>query len=82
MLYAEDDQESRGNYAFVLKKYFHKVYTAGDGREALNIYYEKKPDILLLDVNMPYLDGLDVAKNVREKDKYTPIIMLTAHCSL
>jgi len=79
LLYAEDHQESRENYAFVLKDYFHEVYTAKDGREALDLYYEKKPDILLLDVTMPKMDGLEVAAAVREEDGETPIIMLTAH---
>ncbi len=79
LLYAEDNQESRENYAFVLKDYFHKVYTAKDGREALDMYHEKKPDVLLLDVSMPEIDGLDVAKAIREEDEEIPIIMLTAH---
>ena len=79
LLYAEDNQESRENYAFVLKDYFHKVDTAKDGREALDLYYEKKPDILLLDISMPKIDGLEVAKAIREENEEVPIIMLTAH---
>ena len=79
LLYAEDDQQSRKNYAFVLEEYFSKVYLAEDGREALALYDEKKPDVLLLDISMPFINGLDVAKKVREKNKNIPIIMLTAH---
>ena len=79
LLYAEDNQESRENYAFVLKDYFHEVHTAKDGREALDLYHEKKPDIVLLDVTMPKMDGLEVAKAIREEDEEIPIIMLTAH---
>ncbi len=79
LLYAEDDQETRENYAFVLKQYFHEVYTAKDGKEALTVYREKKPDVLLLDISMPLIDGLDVAKEVRRNNKVIPIIMLTAH---
>ena len=79
LLYAEDHQESRENYAFVLKDYFYEVYTAKDGREALDMYHAKKPDVLLLDVSMPKMDGLEVAEAIREEDKETPIIMLTAH---
>jgi DNA-binding response OmpR family regulator len=79
LLYAEDNLESRENYAFVLKDYFHKVYTAKDGKEALELYHEKQPDVLLLDVSMPYMDGLEVAKIVRKENKKIPIIMLTAH---
>lgn len=79
LLYAEDDQETRENYAFVLKQYFHEVYTAKEGKEALALYSEKKPDVLLLDISMPPVNGLDVAKEVRRHDEKTPIIMLTAH---
>ena len=79
LLYAEDDPQSRKNYAFVLEEYFSKVYIAEDGREALRLYREKKPDILLLDISMPFIDGLEVAKTVRKENKEIPIIMLTAH---
>ena len=79
VLYAEDDAQSRKNYAFVLEEYFSEVYLAEDGREALALYHEKKPDILLLDISMPFIDGLEVAKTVRETNKEIPIVMLTAH---
>lgn len=79
LLYAEDDQETRENYAFVLKQYFHEVYTAQDGKEALALYKSKKPDVLLLDISMPLMHGLDVAKEVRRYNETIPIIMLTAH---
>ena len=79
LLYAEDDLQSRENYAFVLEEYFSKVYLAEDGREALELYHDKKPDILLLDISMPFIDGLDVAKAVREENREIPIIILTAH---
>jgi len=79
LLYAEDDPQSRKNYAFVLEEYFAEVYLAEDGREALDLYHEKKPDVLLLDISMPFINGLDVAKFVRTTNKDIPIIMLTAH---
>lgn len=79
ILYAEDDQVTRENYTFALKKYFYEVYTAKDGKEALIIYHEKKPDVVLLDINMPHIDGLDVVKSIRAMDAQTQIIILTAH---
>ena len=79
LLYAEDDLQSRKNYAFVLEEYFSQVYLAEDGREALNLYHEKNPDVLLLDISMPHINGLEVAKRVRQKNKDIPIIMLTSH---
>ena len=79
LLYAEDDLESRDNYSYILGKYFNDIYLAKNGKEALALYYEKQPDILLLDISMPMLNGLDLVKLIRKKDPNIPIIMLTAH---
>ena len=78
LLYAEDEEITRINYAKYLARFFDKVYEASDGKEALEIYEDKKPDILLLDIDMPCIDGLEVANRVRKKDKKCRIIMLTA----
>jgi two-component system response regulator VicR len=54
------------------------VYTAPDGRAAIQKYQNKKPDIILLDIMMPNIDGYQVLKEVRKNvSKYTPVIMLT-----
>ncbi|MEA3372439.1 MAG: response regulator transcription factor [Campylobacterota bacterium] len=79
LLYAEDDQETRENYTYVLKTLFETVYTAADGNEALKIYTDKAPDILLFDISMPGLDGLEAVRMIREDDQSTPIVMLSAH---
>lgn len=79
ILYAEDDISVRKNYVLYLENYFNKIYEADNGVEALNIYKDKKPDILLLDITMPELNGLELIKIIRETDKTTPIIILSAH---
>lgn len=79
LLYAEDDQDIRENLTLILRGYFDTVYLAEDGEEALTLYREKKPDILLLDIVMPRLDGLDLAKIIREHDPDIPIILLSAY---
>jgi len=79
ILYAEDDAQSRRSYTFVLEKYFSKVFTAENGQVALDIYHDKKPDMLLLDITMPFINGLELVKIVRKKNKEIPIIILTAH---
>lgn len=53
------------------------VLTAGDGRSALAIIRSSRPDLVVLDLGLPELDGLDVARSIR-KTSDTPIIMLTA----
>jgi DNA-binding response OmpR family regulator len=55
----------------------YSVISAGDGRSALMLFRTEKPDLVVLDLGLPELDGLDVAREVRKLDN-TPIIMLTA----
>ena len=79
ILYAEDEEQTRMNYTNYLKRYFKEVYSVTNGQEALDMYKKQAPDILLLDINMPKIDGLNLAKQIRQKDKITRIIILTAH---
>lgn len=79
LLYAEDEVETRRNYANYLKRYFKKIYVVENGQEALECYKKNSPNILLLDINMPFINGLELAKKIRQNDKKTRIIILTAH---
>jgi len=79
ILYAEDEEQTRLNYTNYLNRLFKEVYSVKNGEDALRQYEEHKPDILLLDINMPKINGLEVAKIIRLKDKKTRIIILTAH---
>ena len=58
----------------------YTVLTAGDGDEALEIVSNEIPDIILLDINMPKVDGFEVVESVRadKKTAFIPIIMITA----
>lgn len=79
ILYAEDEDQTRENYSNYLTRHFKEVYQACNGSEALELYKKHKPDILLLDINMPKINGLELSKTIREEDKLTRIIILTAH---
>ncbi len=79
LLYAEDDEVTRKGYLHYFETRFKRVYTAIDGQEALRLYDEHRPDILLLDINMPFLDGLTLVETIRKVDKHVKIIILTAH---
>ncbi|MBQ2412740.1 MAG: response regulator transcription factor, partial [Anaerotignum sp.] len=62
---------------FNLKKEGYQVIKAGDGEEGVKMAMEENPDLILLDIMMPKMDGYEACKKIREK-KNTPIIMLTA----
>ena len=78
LLYVEDDEIICQNAVEYLSNYCKEVFWARDGKEALDVYQEKKPDIIITDIEMPRLNGLEMAKQIRKNDKKTPIIIATA----
>jgi DNA-binding response OmpR family regulator len=78
LLYAEDEQSLNDQYTKYFTDYFQEVYSAFDGEEALDLFEVGKPDVLILDIAMPKLSGLDVAKRIREENKDICIVLLTA----
>ena len=79
ILFVEDEVQLRKNYVMYLKMMFETVYEASDGVEAYNIYKEKKPDILIVDINIPKLNGLELLQKIRKYDHTSKAIVLTAH---
>lgn len=79
ILYVEDEKMIRQNAVEYLSRYAKIVFEAQDGEEAFQIYKEEKPDIIISDIKMPKMNGLELAKAIRKEDKETPIIMATAH---
>lgn len=79
ILFVEDEQLIRENYVTYLKMFFSEVYEAEDGEKAYDIYKQKKPDIMIVDINIPKLSGLELLRKIRENDYNTKAIVLTAH---
>lgn len=78
VLYVEDEEEIREYFARYLKRYIDVLYTAKDGAEALELYHQHKPDIIISDINMPRMSGLEFAKAVKKDNKDQSIIFTTA----
>lgn len=57
----------------------YEVYTAGDGEEALSIFQDENPPIVLTDIKMPGLDGIELLQLIKEKSPDTEVIMITGH---
>ena len=79
LLFVEDEIAIRQNYVSYLKLHFQNVYEAENGIEAYNIYKEKKPDIMIVDINIPMMNGLELLEKIRLNDQEIKAIMLTAH---
>ena len=77
ILLADDEQSIQTLLSFPLRKDGYEVTTASDGREALARFSESKYDLVVLDVMMPRMDGLEVCRRIRARHN-VPIIMLTA----
>jgi DNA-binding response OmpR family regulator len=79
ILYAEDEEGIRKNISDSLSYYVKDIYEACNGEEAYEIFEDKNPDIILSDIHMPKVDGIEFIKKVRKTNREIPIIMITAH---
>lgn len=78
VLVVDDEKNIVDILKYNLEKEGYDVLCAFDGKEGLDSALNEKPDLILLDVMLPYINGFDVCSEIRKKDKLTPIIMLTA----
>lgn len=79
LLYVEDNEIVRENFEIIFSKYFATIITAENGEEALKLYKEHNFDVAILDISIPKLNGLELAKIMREMDKKIEILMLSGH---
>ncbi len=82
VLIAEDNKEIRTALERILTYEGYSPVVASDGAAALESVAKHAPDVLILDVMMPHVDGLAVCRRLREKGDRTPILMLTARNEL
>lgn len=80
ILVVDDSATIRAAMNHLLKRMKHTVIEAHDGAQALQMYERERPDLILMDVSMPVMDGYEAAKRIREAapDDWTPIIFLSS----
>lgn len=78
ILLVDDEQDFLEPIAFWLESKGYSVRMAFNGNEALKLVEQETPDIILLDINMPVMDGIETLKNIRVKHQTLPVIMITA----
>lgn len=81
VLVIDDTEANIQLCSFILKKRGHEPIEARNGLEGVDSAINKKPDLILLDIQLPDIDGLEVAKRIRssEKEAKTPIIAVTSY---
>ncbi|SHK05776.1 Na-translocating system protein MpsC family protein [Paramaledivibacter caminithermalis] len=78
VLYVEDEEFVREQLASFIKRRVGKLYLAADGEEGLIKFNRHNPDIVITDLRMPKIDGIEMAKKIRNIDNICPIIIITA----
>ncbi|MDF1875356.1 EAL domain-containing protein [Sulfurimonas sp. SAG-AH-194-I05] len=79
LLYVEDDDASRDATLELLENFFDSIFFARDGQEGINLFKEHEFDIVLSDINMPKVTGLEMLEQIRFIDKDIPVLFLSAH---
>jgi len=79
ILLVEDDKNQRLLYEQELKHDGYEVVTASDGKEAIEKVQEQLPDIVIMDINMPKMDGIEAMGRILSKNKEVPVIINTAY---
>ena len=80
VIFVDDERDMRKLVSFMLQRRGYRVLTAGDGQEGLELVKNEHPDVILLDVMMPKMNGQEVLKYLKSDDttKDIPVIMLSA----
>ena len=79
VLYAEDDLGVQKNVNELLSLLFKTVYLASDGQQAYELFIKVHPDLVITDIKMPRMSGIELTKKIRETDTDTEIIIITAY---
>ena len=81
ILYIEDNDQNYYLINFILTKKGYEVIRANDGREGLNLVLKLKPDLILLDIQLPVMDGYTIARIIRQNPELVliPILAITSY---
>ncbi len=79
LLYIEDDKDVLANISKLLENFFEKVYTASDGLEGYETFSKNDIDILLVDIELPGINGIEVIKKVRQTNPAMPVVIISAY---
>lgn len=78
VLYVEDDDLIKEAMSRILQLFSGKLYTASDGKEGLKLFYAHKPDLIITDISMPIMNGIEMIKEIRQNNKEIPIMINSA----
>lgn len=82
ILLVEDDPLTRGQLAELLGEHFRHISVAENGEEGLKIYRESRPDIVITDILMPVMDGMEMTRSILKINPGAQIVIITAYSEL
>lgn len=82
VLVVDDHDDNRALLRIALRRQGVQVVEAGDGIEAVKMAYRSRPDLILMDISMPVMDGLDAVRQLKgvELTRSIPVVVISAHC--
>jgi len=79
VLYVEDEMILRIIYVRILERLVEKLYVAENGQEGLKVYQDKKPDLVITDIMMPVMNGLEMINRIKSLNKSVKVVILSAY---
>ena len=79
LLYVEDDLMTQEEVSYFLKKYVKELHVAKNGQEGINVFIQNKIDMIITDIQMPKMNGLEMSKKILEINPEIPIAITTAY---
>lgn len=79
LLFVEDEELLRAIYERILDKYVQRLYIAENGQEGLEMYKKCNPDLIITDIMMPVMDGLEMVQQIRNIDNHVKMVILSAY---
>lgn len=79
ILVIDDENATLSMFQLFLEAYGYRVLTAQDGASGLEIFESEKPSVVITDIKMPGMDGLEILQKIKEIDPKTEVIVITGH---
>jgi YesN/AraC family two-component response regulator len=79
LLYVEDDEILRVSTVGVFGNFFENIIVGTNGYEGIELFEKNGIDLIITDISMPKMDGIEMIKNIRKKDESVPIIVISAY---
>jgi len=82
LLYIEDNEQARESTLTLLREFFQEIVVGVDGKDGLEKFNSNEIDLIITDINMPHMSGLDMIEKIRQNNKEIPILLLSAYSEI